>query len=133
LIEGIHEQLPFAAFAPVTFLSAKTKRRLGSLMPEVLRVAENLDRRIPTAKLNEVIRDAVLAHPPPIAQDRALKIFYAAQVATHPPLFLFHCNDPELIANSYKRFLENVLRANFEFTGVPLTLEFRERSRADAA
>ena len=131
LSEGIHEQLPFAAFAPVTFLSALTKRRLQSLMPVVMQVAENLDRRIPTAKLNAVVRDAVLAHPPPISQDRVLKIYYCAQVAAHPPLFVFHCNEPELIAPSYKRFVENVLRANFDFTGVPLTLDFRERPRAE--
>jgi GTP-binding protein len=132
LAEGIHEQLPFAAFAPVTFLSALTKRRLGSLMPVVMQVAENLDRRIPTAKLNEIVRDAVLAHPPPIHQDRALKIYYCAQVSTHPPLFVFHCNEPDLIQSSYKRFIENVLRSNFDFVGVPLTLDFRERSREDA-
>ena len=129
LTEGIHEQLPFASFAPVTFLSALTKRRLQSLMPVVMQVAENLDRRIPTAKLNAVVRDAVLAHPPPISQDRVLKIYYCAQVAAHPPLFVFHCNEPELIQPSYKRFVENVLRANFDFIGVPLTLDFRERPR----
>jgi GTPase len=133
LADEIHAQLTFADFAPVTFLSAKTKRRLGSLMPLVVKVAENLDRRIPTAKLNTVIRDAVSAHPPPIAQDRALKIYYAAQVAAHPPLFVFHCNEPELVQPSYRRFIENVLRTNFDFEGVPLTLEFRERSRTEAS
>ncbi len=132
LAEGIHEQMPFAAFAPVTFLSALTKRRLQSLMPVVMQVAENLDRRIPTAKLNAIVRDAVLAHPPPISQDRVLKIYYCSQVAAHPPLFVFHCNEPDLIQPSYKRFIENVLRANFDFTGVPLTLDFRERPRAEA-
>jgi GTP-binding protein len=129
LAAEIHAQLPFAQFAPVTFLSALTQRRLGSLMPLVNRVAANLDRRVPTAQLNEVVRDAILAHPPPIAQDRPLRIYYCAQVAVHPPLFVFHCNDPELVAGSYKRFVENVLRANFDFEGVPLTLDFRERTR----
>ena len=129
LFEGIHEQLPFTSFAPVTFLSALTKRRLGSLMPVVSQVAENLDRRIPTAKLNAVIQDAVIAHPPPISQDRMLKIFYCAQVSTHPPLFIFSCNEPKLIQPSYKRFIENVIRSNFDFQGVPLTLDFRERPR----
>ena len=131
LTEGIHEQLPFASFAPVTFLSALTKRRLQSLMPVVMQVADNLNRRIPTAKLNAVVRDAVLAHPPPISGDRVLKIYYCAQVAAHPPLFVFHCNEPDLIQASYKRFIENVLRANFEFSGVPLGLDFRERSRSE--
>jgi GTP-binding protein len=129
LIEGIHEHLPFAAFAPVTFLSALTKRRLGSLMPLVNQVAENLDRRIATSKLNTVVQDAVIAHPAPIAQDRLLKIFYCAQVSTHPPLFVFSCNEPKLVQPSYKRFIENVIRSNFDFQGVPLTLDFRERPR----
>ena len=131
LVEGIHEQLPFASFAPVTFLSALTKRRLGSLMPVVNTVAENLERRIPTAKLNAIVQDAVIAHPAPITGDRAFRIFYCAQVATHPPLFVFSCNEPKLVQPSYKRFIENVIRSNFDFTGVPLTLDFRERPRDD--
>jgi len=131
LIEIIHENIPFASFAPVTFLSALTKRRLGSLMPLVMRVAGNLDRRIGTAQLNTVIRDATYAHQPPNHSGRPLRIYYAAQVSTHPPLFIFHCNDPDLLTNSYKRFLENTLRANFDFEGVPLTLEFRARRAED--
>jgi GTPase len=131
LVKEIHALVPFAAFAPVTFLSALTKRKLGALMPLVMKVAANLDRRIPTAKLNAIVRDAVLAHPPPMAAGRALKIFYCAQVAAHPPLFVFHCNEPDGFGSSYKRFLENVLRSNFDFEGVPLSLEFRERSRVE--
>jgi GTP-binding protein len=68
-----------------------------------------------------------------MAAGRALKIFYCAQVAAHPPLFVFHCNEPDSIQPSYKRFLENVLRSNFEFEGVPLSLEFRERTRVEIA
>ena len=127
LANEIHAQLPFASFAPVTFLSALTKRRLQSLMPIVERVAVNLDRRVATAKLNAVIRDAVLAHPPPIHSGKPLKMLYVSQPQTHPPLFVFHVNDPELVPASYRRFLENTLRAEFDFEGVPLTFEFRSR------
>lgn len=127
LADEIHAQMPFASFAPVTFLSALTKRRLQSLMPLVEHVAENLDRRIPTAKLNNVVRDAVLAHPPPIQSGKPLKMLYCSQPQTHPPLFVFHVNDPELVPASYKRFIENTLRSEFDFEGVPLTLEFRSR------
>jgi GTP-binding protein len=133
LIEVIHEQLPFAKFAPVTFLSALTGRRLGSLMPLVMRIAENLDRRVPTPQLNTVIRDAMLAHPASSTTGKPVRIYYAAQVATHPPLFLFHCNDPDAIHTSYKRFLDNTLRANFDFEGVPLGMEFRARTRENDA
>ncbi|BDE05799.1 GTPase Der [Vulcanimicrobium alpinum] len=128
LAKEIHAQLPFASFAPVTFLSALTKRRLQSLMPLVERVAENLDRRIPTAKLNTVVRNAVLAHPPPIHSGKPLKVFYVSQPQTHPPLFVFHVNDPEIVPAAYRRFIENTLRAEFDFEGVPLTFDFRERS-----
>lgn len=131
LINVIYEQMPFARFAPVTFLSAKTARRLGSLMPLVMKVANNLDRHVPTAQLNNVIRDASMAHPAPAIGGKPLKIYYCSQPAAHPPLFVFHCNDPELVQPSYKRFLENVIRQNFDFEGVPLTLEFRERTRPE--
>ncbi len=131
LIAVIYEQMPFARFAPVTFLSAMTGRRLGSLMPVVMKVAANLDRRVPTAQLNAVVRDAALAHPAPAIGGKPLKIFYCSQPAAHPPLFVFHCNDPELVQQPYRRFLENVIRQSFDFEGVPLALEFRARTRAD--
>lgn len=127
----IHEAMPFAAFTPVTFLSALTKRRLGSLMPLAMQVAGNLDRRVPTPQLNSIVRDALYAHPAPMRGGKPLRIYYAAQVATHPPLFIFHCNDPDLVGASYERFLENTLRANFDFEGVPLGLEFRARREED--
>ncbi len=131
LAQVVRESVPFAAFAPITFLSAKTHRRLGSLMPIVGVVAENLDRRVPTAQLNAALRAAILAHPPPATAGKLLRIYYASQPATHPPLFVFHCNDPELVQSHYKRFLENTIRQHFEFEGVPLTLEFRARRDRD--
>jgi GTP-binding protein len=131
LAAAVRESLPFAAFAPITFLSAKTHRRLGSLMPLVSSVAENLDRRVPTPTLNTVIRDAVLAHPPSTISGRLLRIYYLSQPATHPPLFVFHCNDPELVQTHYRRFLENVIRKHFDFEGVPLTLRFVSRRPQD--
>ena len=131
LTNVIHELMPFAKFAPITFLSAKTKRRLGSLMPVVNQVAENLDLRIPTAKLNAIVRDAVLAHPAPAIHGKLFKVYYATQPAVHPPVFVFSCNDPELVLPSYKRFLENTIRQQHPFEGVPLTLEFRPRRDGD--
>jgi len=132
LAAAVREAIPFAAFAPIYFLSAKTRRRLGGLMPVVARVAENLDRRIPTPQLNTTIRDAVLAHPPSPYGGRLLKIYYATQPVTHPPLIVMHCNDPDLVAPHYKRFLENVLRRQYDFEGVPLSLEFRPRRQDEA-
>ena len=134
LAEAVRDAIPFATFAPITFLSAKTHRRLGGLMPLVTRVAENLDRRVPTPALNAAIRAAVLAHPPPAIGGRPLRIFYASQPVTHPPLMVLHCNDPDLVQAHYKRFLENIIRQHFDFEGVPLSLRFvprREQSEPD--
>jgi GTPase len=131
LAEAVRDAIPFAAFAPILFLSAKTHRRLGSLMPTVTRVAENLDRRVPTPSLNAVMHDAVLAHPPAAVSGRPLRIYYASQPATHPPLFVLHCNDPKLLQPHYARFLENVIRQHFNFEGVPLTLRFQPRREDD--
>jgi GTP-binding protein len=131
LIDAIYDNMPFAKFAPVTFLSAKTRRRLGSLMPVVAKVAENLDRRIPTSQLNALIRDAVIAHPAPAVAGKVFKILYCHQPAAHPPLFVFHCNDPDLLQTSYKRFLENIIRQHADYQGVPLTLEFRSRREGE--
>lgn len=132
LANAIHDLLPFARFAPVTFLSAKTHRRLGSLIPLVEQVAANLDRRVPTPLLNTIVRDAVLAHPAPAIGGRVLRIYYASQPQTHPPLFVFHCNEPDLVQPSYERFLENVLRRHFDFSGVPLSFQFRPRRAEEA-
>jgi GTPase len=127
LANVVHDSIPFARFAPITFLSAKTHRRLGSIIPLIAHVAENLDRRIATPQLNTAIRSAVLAHPPAAIGGRLLRIYYVSQPATHPPVFVLHCNDPDLVQPHYTRFLENVIRQHFDFEGVPLTLEFRAR------
>jgi GTP-binding protein len=131
LISVIYDQLPFASFAPITFLSAKTKRRLGSLLPLVRKVSENLDRRVPTAPLNAMIRDAVITHPAAAVGGKVFKILYCHQASAHPPVFVFHCNDPDLAQGHYKRFLENEIRRQYDFEGVPLTLEFRGRRAED--
>jgi GTP-binding protein len=132
LANAIYDLIPFARFAPITFLSAKTHRRLGSLMRLVDQVAANLDRRVPTPMLNSVVRDAVLTHPAPAIGGRMLRVFYASQPQTHPPLFVFHVNDPSLVQPSYERFLEHTLRNHFDFTGVPLAFQFRPRRAEEA-
>ena len=96
------------------------------------RVAQNLDRRVPTPALVTLLRDAVLAHPAAAIGGRLFKLYYVSQPATHPPIFVFHCNDPDLVQSSYKRFLENTIRQRFDFEGVTLTLEFRRRREEGA-
>ncbi len=124
----IRAALGFLDFAPVEFVSARTGQGVGSIMPLVARIADEYARRIPTARLNEVLNDAVLTHNPPTYKGRKLHLYYAAQVKTRPPVISVHVNDPELVHFSYQRYLENRFREAFGFVGTPLLLRFKARS-----
>ncbi len=124
----LREQFLFLTYAPIVFLSAKTKQRLHHLLPTVNRVAENHHLRVPTHVLNDVIMDAVAMNPTPTDKGKRLKINYVTQVAIKPPTFVFFVNEPELMHFSYRRFLENRLRATFEFEGTPLKIFARKKN-----
>lgn len=125
--DEIRTILSFNHYAPLITVSVKTGQRLDRLFQLIQEVDEHYSFRISTGLLNEVIRDAVVMAPPPTDKGKRLKIYYAAQVATRPPKFIFYVNDAQLFHFSYLRYLENTLRKNFDFTGVPLQLEVRER------
>ena len=93
-----------------------------------VQVQEERFLRIPTSQLNRLVRDAQSAHAPPSKAGKRLKIFYATQVRTDPPTFLFHVNDPRIVHFSYTRFLENRIRDRFGFLGTPLRISFRPHS-----
>jgi GTP-binding protein len=124
----IREELNFMDYVPVLFISAKTGQRVGQVMPTALQVQEERLLRIPTSKLNRLVRDAQSAHAPPSKSGKRLKIFYVSQVRTNPPTFLFHVNDPRIAHFSYTRFLENRIRERFGFLGTPLRITFRSHS-----
>jgi GTP-binding protein len=124
----IREQFLFMTYAPVVFLSAKTKSRVNRLLPVVNRVAEQHAMRVPTHLLNEVIADAVAVTPPPTDKGRRLRVNYATQVAVKPPTILIFVNEPEMMHFSYERYLENKIRAAFDFEGTPLRLYARRKS-----
>lgn len=126
--EKLRAELHFLDYVPVLFVSAKTGQRCPQILPTALRVHEERLVRIPTSALNRIVREAVAANPPKSKSLRQLKITYAAQVRTAPPTFLFHVNDPGLVHFSYKRYLENRLRAEYGFLGTPLRLSFRKKS-----
>jgi GTP-binding protein len=128
--QHIREQLNFLDYVPVLFISAKTGQRIGQVLPTVLQVQEERFRRIPTSQLNRLVRDAQSAHAPPSKAGKRLKIFYATQVRTDPPTFLFHVNDPRIVHFSYTRFLENRIRDRFGFLGTPLRISFRPHSES---
>jgi GTP-binding protein len=123
----VRERLHFVPYAPVIFISALTGQRIHQVLETVNHVWENRFIRIPTSELNQIIRDAVEQHAPPSKGIRRLKIYYATQVRTDPPLFLLHINDKSLLHFSYERYLENQLRAKYSFEGTPIRISFRER------
>jgi GTP-binding protein len=128
----LRTELNFLDYVPVLFISAKTGQRADQVLPTALRVQEERLVRVPTSELNRIVRQAVDHNPPHPQGNRLLKISYASQVRTDPPTFLFHVNDPELVHFSYKRYLENRLRAEYSFLGTPLRLSFRKKSRREA-
>lgn len=124
-------EFQFATYAPIVFLSALTKKRLHTLMPEVIKVAENIKREIKTSVLNEVILDAYQLNIPPSYKGKRLKIYFTSQTGTKPPKFTFRVNSKGLVHFSYERYLENKIRENFDFTGTPIVLQFKNRSDED--
>jgi GTP-binding protein len=127
--QRLRAALHFLDYVPVVFISAKTGQRCDQVLPLALRVHEARRMRVPTSALNRVVREAVARHTPPFKGARQLKLTYAAQVGADPPTFLFHVNDPRLVHFSYRRYLENCLRAEFGFLGTPLRLSFRKKSQ----
>lgn len=124
----IRDHFLFMSYAPIVFLSAKTKSRLHRLLPVIDRVAEQHAMRVPTHLLNDVVADAVAITPPPTDKGRRLRVNYATQVSVKPPTILIFVNDPELMHFSYERYLENKIRAAFDFEGTPLRLFTRRKS-----
>ncbi len=127
----ISEKFDFLPDPPAIFISALTGQRIHEVLEVTRRVYEGRHFRIPTAELNRLMRDAYHQHTPPIRGTRRLKLLYASQVATAPPVFLFHVNDPKLVHFTYKRFLENQIRAEYPFEGTPIRMSFRARSSDD--
>lgn len=123
----IRNEFQYLSYAPIVFVSAKTHQRLNELPKLIRRVDENHSKRVSSAVLNDVIMDAIAHNPTPTDNGKRLRIYYATQVAVKPPTFVIFVNDPELMHFSYERFLENQLRAAFDFEGTPLHLIERRR------
>lgn len=123
----IRNEFQYLSYAPIVFVSAKTHQRLNELPKLIRRVDENHSKRVSSAVLNDVIMDAIAHNPTPTDNGKRLRIYYATQVAVNPPTFVIFVNDPELMHFSYERFLENQLRAAFDFEGTPLHLIERRR------
>ena len=121
-------EFQFLSYVPIVFLSALTKKRIHTLMPEIVRVHENSLREIKTSILNDVIREAVLLNQPPSYKGKRLKIYFVNQSGTKPPKFTFSVNSKGLVHFSYERYLENKLRENFDFEGTPIVIQFKNKN-----
>ncbi len=125
------EDLKFMDYAPVIFVSALTGQRLPKLVEAVTAAFDQATRRITTGLLNDVLADALAAQQPPSQNGRRLKIFYATQQGTRPPLFVMFVNDQTLMHYSYERYLENFFRKSFGFEGTPINYVLRERKKEE--
>ena len=121
-------EFQFATYAPIVVLSALTKKRIHTLMPEVIKVSENIKREIKTSVLNDVILDAYQLNIPPSYKGKRLKIYFTSQTGIKPPKFTLRVNNKGLVHFSYERYLENKLRENFDLQGTPIVLQFKNRS-----
>ncbi|MGG0178314.1 ribosome biogenesis GTPase Der [Gottfriedia acidiceleris] len=127
-IENIRAHFQFLDYAPIVFLSAKTKKRTQTLLPMINKACESHSLRVPTNVLNDVIMDAIAVNPTPTHNGQRLRVYYATQVAIKPPTFVVFVNDPELLHFSYERFLENRIRDAFDFEGSPIRIIGRARA-----
>jgi len=127
-VAWIRAEVPFLDFAPVVSISAKTGQRVERVLELAVDVWAERRKRVPTAELNRVVTDAVRRQEPPLTKGRRPKLFYATQATVAPPTFVFFARDADAVHFSYRRYLENRLRAEFGYLGTPLRLVFRERS-----
>jgi GTPase len=122
------KRLPFVAYAPMVFVSAKERRGVTKVLDRAARLIEQYRARFPTPQLNELLVALQDEHPAPLTRGLRVKLYYVAQVAYAPPTFVIQCNRPEGVGDSYRRYIENRIRAAFGLE-VPMRLVFRERRR----
>ena len=126
--EEIKNEFQFIPYAHVVFLSAKTKKRVSTLMPEVINAYNNNRKEVKTSLLNNIIMEAVSLHEPPSYKGKRLKIYFVSQTGNCPPKFTFSVNNKGLVHFSYERYLENQIRNNIDFDGTPIILQFKKKS-----
>ena len=125
--KDLQQKLKFMPYAKYLFISALTGQRVHKILSTAKYCYDNYSKRVSTELLNDVISKAVLMKEPPVVALKRLKIYYATQVATKPPKFVFFVNDPNLLHFSYGRYLENQLRESFDFDGTGIEIEYRAR------
>lgn len=124
----LNNDLAFMDYYKSVFISAKTGQRVPKVLEMALESLQNANRRITTGTLNDVINDAVRMNEPPSFHGRRLKIYYSVQDGVCPPTFIIFVNDSKLVHFSYRRYIENVIRKAFDFSGTPIRIIFREKN-----
>ena len=125
--KDIMEKLAPIDYIPVMFASVVTKQRIFQVIEKTVQVYENKTKKVPTAKVNDLMLPEIVRNPPPSMKGKHIQIKYITQVNARFPSFVFFCNLPQYIQRSYERFLENKLREYFDFEGVPVRLIFRKK------
>lgn len=123
----IREKISLFSDVPILFISALTKQRILKAVETAMEVNQNRSKRIKTSKLNEIMLPIIEDTPPPALKGKYIKIKYCTQLPTVTPQFAFFCNLPQYVKEPYKRFIENQLRKNFDFKGVPIEVYFRQK------
>jgi len=120
----------FASYAPILYTSAKTGQGVDKIMPQIIQVYRERQKRLSTSTVNNVVQQAIATHNRPSSRGRQLKIYYATQAEANPPTFVFFTNDATLVHFTYRRYLENKLREAFGFAGTPIRLNFKSRGNS---
>ena len=127
----IRNQFQFMTYAPIVYLSALTKKRIHTLMPEIIKVYENSNKKIANNLINDCIIDAYNLNLPPSYKGKRLKIYFTNQVSSKPPTFNIQVNSKGLVHFSYERYLENKIRESFDFEGTPIKLQFKNKGETN--
>ena len=125
--DTIRDKIAPFSDVPIVFTSVVEKQRIYKSLEAASKVYENKLKKIPTSKLNDVMLPIIENFPPPAVKGKYVKIKYVTQINASSPMFAFFCNLPQYIKEPYKRFIENKLRENFDFTGVPIQIYFRQK------
>jgi len=123
----VRKQIEPFTDVPIVFISALTKQRIFKAIETAVEVFDKRKNKIPTSKLNDVMLDVIKSYPPPATKGKFVKIKYCMQLPTQTPQFAFFCNLPQYVRDPYKRFIENKLREIYDFSGVPITIYFRQK------
>lgn len=124
---ALERKMNYLSHCPLLFISAKTGKNLGQIFSTINKITKQLDRRIKTSQLNKVFESIVAGHPPPMYKGQEIKMYYSTQVNTRPPSFVVFCNYPKKVHFTYRRYVRNALRENFELHHVPVRVIFKER------